>query len=657
MEAREAPGANGDAAHLVVQPLDPAKARRVVWIVLLVLAGMQAWAGRFAATPDGMSYVDLSDAIVSGHLSAIVNAYWSPLYPALLGALRLIFRPGPYWENAMLHLLNFLLFAASIAGFEYFLKALTTVAAKAGRHELETISGRVAAFAVFGVLSLMMTPLSLPTPDLLVSTAAFVVFGAMLRLRDEPRRRRHAVTLGVALAAGALAKSFFVPWSVVVFVATFIATRRSGWRPTALALATWLLFIGPWCVVLSAHQGYLTSGDTGRLTYIWNVNEVESPSLKVMPHGATTPASESALAGVAVMSNARGTNPVWFDPARWYSDLKVRWDPARELLVFSDIVSQFFGALLPVLLVVWFAYAIATREARALWARRVWVVVLPALAAMGAYALVLVTTRYIAPFLVVVTLAVCFTLPWPSRITPTRMLIGLGLPLFLLLATPGNENVLAFTNPPLAAVLFAWGFRRRQPRVMVVAALLGAASVWILVPASVHSFEVATALLVFGLYVWASRSAIRHHEARRFSHVIRRGLIIANAIVIGGVAALKYRSSLTSQQVVDGEPNIPWLVAEASRKAGLTPGTKVAIIGSPFEAYWARTARVQIVGVVPPWQGTAFRTLAPEKRSVLYTEFARVGASAVVSQSTLPPVIGDPTWAPYEYIGWVKRLP
>ena len=656
MEVREH-NESSIAGERLVEPLDPAKARRVIWVALLILGGLQAWTSRFATTPDGMSYVDLSDAIVTGRVGNIVNAYWSPLYPALIGLLRLVFRPSAYWEYALVHLLNLVLFAASIAAFGYFLDALTVAAVKWGRRELGTTGGTLIAYAVFGALSLMMTPLSLPTPDLLVTCATFVVFGASLRLRDEPRRHRHAIALGLALAAGSLAKSFFIPWSVVVFVVTLIATRRSGRRPTVTAVATWLVFVAPWCAVLSAHQRHLTFGDTGRLTYIWNVNQVESPSLKIMPHGATAAASDSVLSGVAVTPNARGTNPVWFDPARWYTDLSPKWEPSKQLLVFSDLVSHFFASLAPVVLVVWFAYAVATRDARALWWHRVWIVMLPALAAVGAYSLVLVTTRYIAPFLVAMTIIVCFALPWPSRLKPGRVFIGIGVPLLIVLSTPGNGSVLSFTNPALAAVLFAWGFRRRGPALMVTTAILGAASVWVVLPASVHSVVMLGALVMLALYWLASRSAIKNHEGQRFSRVLHQGLLIANAVVIVGVAALKYNSSVTPLQAMNGEANTIWLQSEAVRKAGIVPGQRIAIIGSPFEAYWARTARVQIVGVVPPWRVQAFQELSVDKRALLFREFARAGATFVVSQTPLPPVAGDSAWVPYEYIGWIKRLP
>ena len=41
--------------------------RAVAWIVLVALAAYQAYANRYVVGPDGMSYLDLSDAIVGGH--------------------------------------------------------------------------------------------------------------------------------------------------------------------------------------------------------------------------------------------------------------------------------------------------------------------------------------------------------------------------------------------------------------------------------------------------------------------------------------------------------------------------------------------------------------------------------------------------------------
>jgi len=645
-----------DDERPVVGPLDPA--RWGIWIILLILGGLQAWAARFNATPDGISYIDLSDGVVTGHPGDIVNAYWSPLYPVLLGVLRLILRPGAYWEFAVIHLLNLLLFAASIAAFEYFLQSLTRVAVRRGRPELTTTSGRIIAYVIFGMLSLLMTPLALPTPDLLLTSASFVAFGSLLRLRDEPTLPGHAIVLGLALAMGSLAKSFFIPWSVIVLVVTWAATRRqAGWRPTARAIAVWLVFVGPWCTILSVTQGRLTIGDTGRLTYIWFVNQNESPSAKIMPHGAETPASRAALPAVAVTEAARGTNPVWFDPARWYTGLSPHWDFARQMTTFSNDVGQFFASFSPILLVVCFALAVARREARRAWWLDMWIIIVPALIAMGAYSLVLVTTRYLAPFVIMLIIVVWLALPWPSRLTPARVLIGLGIPLLILVATPRVGVILSLDDAALVAVIVAWAVRRRGSRLMALAGVIAALASYVLMPASLRSFFVIGTVLIVVCFWIASRQAIRNHEARRFSAALRRDLVIANGLIIVYVAGLKYSASVTSPTIIAGDANANWLQAEVMRRAGFGPGSKIAIVGSPFEAYWARTARMQIVAVVPPWRVPAFMGLSVATRDRLLGEFARAGARGVVSLTPLSPVTGDTSWVPYDYIGWIKRLP
>jgi hypothetical protein len=54
--------------------------------VILVLGLLQAWAGRHSMQSDGISYLDMGDAIVRGDWRMALNGYWSPLYPFLLGA-------------------------------------------------------------------------------------------------------------------------------------------------------------------------------------------------------------------------------------------------------------------------------------------------------------------------------------------------------------------------------------------------------------------------------------------------------------------------------------------------------------------------------------------------------------------------------------------
>src|SRR4051812_45601581 len=203
-------GQHGEAARV-------SRVRRIAWALLLLIAALQAWTARFYITPDGISYLDLSDAVGNGHWGELLNAYWSPLYPVLIGILRLAI-PSVYWEIAVVHVVNLGLFAASIASFEYFLGGLRSASRQSGKRWLEEPWGLAAAYATFGVLSLLMTPLSLPTPDLLVSSACYIAFGSLFRVHLGIDVRRASIMLGIALAIGSLAKSFIIPWAVVTLV-------------------------------------------------------------------------------------------------------------------------------------------------------------------------------------------------------------------------------------------------------------------------------------------------------------------------------------------------------------------------------------------------------------------------------------------------------
>jgi hypothetical protein len=57
----------------------------VTWSIVVLAGAVQAITTRFYVNPDGVSYINLSDAYFRGDWSAGVNSYWSPLYPFLIG--------------------------------------------------------------------------------------------------------------------------------------------------------------------------------------------------------------------------------------------------------------------------------------------------------------------------------------------------------------------------------------------------------------------------------------------------------------------------------------------------------------------------------------------------------------------------------------------
>src|SRR5437762_3413860 len=91
------------------------------WCVALALGATQAWLTRFTMNPDGVSYLDIGDAYWRGDWHNAINAYWSPLYSWILGFFFKVLKPSPYWEYSLVHLVDFLIYVAMLACFEFFL--------------------------------------------------------------------------------------------------------------------------------------------------------------------------------------------------------------------------------------------------------------------------------------------------------------------------------------------------------------------------------------------------------------------------------------------------------------------------------------------------------------------------------------------------------
>jgi hypothetical protein len=94
--------------------------RGIFWLVTICAGFLQAWASRFWISPDGINYLDIASAYLRGDWNHAVNAYWSPLFSWLLALCFWVFRPSPYWESTLLHLLNFVGLLLALRSFEFF---------------------------------------------------------------------------------------------------------------------------------------------------------------------------------------------------------------------------------------------------------------------------------------------------------------------------------------------------------------------------------------------------------------------------------------------------------------------------------------------------------------------------------------------------------
>lgn len=72
--------------------------RSLLWASVL-LGVVHSWMSRWAMNPDGMSYLDLGDSFFQRDWAHAVNAWWSPLYPWLVGNVVGILKPSMKWSS------------------------------------------------------------------------------------------------------------------------------------------------------------------------------------------------------------------------------------------------------------------------------------------------------------------------------------------------------------------------------------------------------------------------------------------------------------------------------------------------------------------------------------------------------------------------------
>lgn len=631
--------------------------RAVAWTVLVALAAYQAYANRYVIGPDGMSYLDLSDGIAGGHWSSLVNLYWSPLYPALIGFARLLSGVGAESEIAAVHAVNLLCFVAMLGAFDYMLMSILSLAGRTHHSALSGPAGVAGAYVLFGCFALTMLPLELTTPDLLNAAASLAALGAMLRLDEGPPRSRDALVLGAALGVGALTKSFMVPWGVVCLVVTAVALRRRGRRPLALAIAVWLVVVLPWGGLMTRAAGRPTFGDAGRLTYAWYVNGQDAPSLGGVPPGTRRASTERILPGVGVPADTLGSDPMWFDPARWNRTVAPRLS-VREQLLTLRVFELFYIQNLTPLLFLFLLVAVAPAGSRRPAWRRGWVVYVPAIAGLAAYAMVIVTTRYVMPFVLAGTLTLLATLPLPRRINPHWFLLGLAIPIVLEAVQPQTAPGLALVASVLGGVL-AGVLTPTHRRGLWMMTLLVALTVTRVVLPPVFAELLRVGATGLAVVLWrASLAAVRNHRTLQFAEraLSALGLLLFAVLLLRLGLRLDQDHSALGRAASADWGNAQWKIAGDLRLHGVSPGERIALIGPHAESYWVRTGRMHIVANVPRTRTDAFWRLSQPAQDSLLREFALAGATVAIASVGPPRGAPDGRWAPLRYHGWIRPL-
>ncbi len=391
------------------------------WVLALALGAAQAWATRFTMNPDGISYLDIGDAYWRGDWHNAINAYWSPLYSWILGFFLKVLKPSAYWEYPMVHLVNFLIYAAALGCFEFFLvtviRKYSRRLAESGTEEigLSEFSWRLVGYSIFLSTSLLMIGLHPVTPDMSVAAFVYLATALTLKISNRPAGGTHAV-LGLVLGLAYLSKGVMLPLALV-FLGTVLL--RSSLRNIGVAILVFLCLVSPFGLALSHAQGRLTLGDVGPIAYEIYIDgidvfaptnpEVSHPVRKILDQPPTLEFSHPIA----------GTYPLWYDPSYWHAGLKPHWylkgelgiiGLARLLYLWIPITYQLnlTAPFLILLLVATRPWECCKRAACFLQ------LTVPGVLALLLYAVVYPEPRYLAPFFGLLWLAAFSGLRFPD---------------------------------------------------------------------------------------------------------------------------------------------------------------------------------------------------------------------------------------------------
>ena len=405
-----------------------ARAQRVGLGVVLLLGVLDAWRFiSYQANPDGVSYIDIAQAFAREGPGALVNGYWSPLFPALIGIAYRLSPPTLDTMYPIAHLVGFAVFVIATLAFHHLLTAarrhIAGVGALPDRTQIVVVA---LGWAVYTLYILKGVGVQLLTPDMGVSAIAFWLAASALSLGAAPWTTRRWIITGAVLAIGYWWKAILFPVGLAWFlVAGFVALRRrDGTRGPAAAAGTFAALALVVAIPVSLQTGRVTFGETGRLNYLWYVNNAPYVWERCRPPGVGDAAAErfgriapDSLVSTAPLtcllsSPAEGaTMPMWDDPSRYYREAHPRPDIPRQLRAIRNNVNYLRDGIReygPVTFVAFALVGLVALGAAARNARRAGRIALAApiigtllAAPVAFYLLVYVEFRHLAPFVAI----------------------------------------------------------------------------------------------------------------------------------------------------------------------------------------------------------------------------------------------------------------
>ena len=387
------------------------------WIVVALFGALEGFYGRTQYFGDWISYLNVSRAVTRLDWKAIFDPMWSPGYPVLVALMRVLFSPTPEGEWYATFLLNWIIFLGAYASWRYLLRRTTEFYDPSSTLAENPAPVWITCFA-FLSFTLCFDRVSRVSPDLLVSTLFILAAAQVLSLLSRPSMRK-AVLLGVTLGAGYWVKGVFLSMACIFLLILLLACliRKTAWPLFLASCATFIVLALPFIAAISWSYGQFTLGASGSLNYAFHVNH--------LPHwtnwqggpsefGAPLHPTRQLLPDLPVFEFGapfQTTYPPYNNMAYWYQGFRHSFSLREQA---TAIVRSFYFLVRvvlihPILYALCFALLVALlkKEWRAsLWnaAVAVWPLFLAALLGICTYLLVHVEDRYLASFLLILSL-------------------------------------------------------------------------------------------------------------------------------------------------------------------------------------------------------------------------------------------------------------
>ena len=391
------------------------KLRSLFRIFALLLGGLHAYAAMQSQSmnADGISYLDIGEAYFRGDWANAINAVWSPLYSWILGFVNFVLDPPMQWQFPVVHGVNFLLYVAALACFEFMwrnVRASTPDGKGKGSIQIPDWLWWTLGYLLFIWTSLSLIQIWAVTPDMLMAALLLLAAGMLARIRAGDEDWRLFLGLGLVLGLGYLSKTFMFSLALVFLGLAWLVQKRSKTAVlrASFALGMFVLISLPFILLISNKTGRLTIGEAGTVTYVRYVNGIPFPHWQGDPSSSVVPAHPSRiiheLPTVYEFGDpVGGTYPISMDPSYWYEGIVPRFDLESLLsrlfasgLAYAELFLQQQGILVAsVLALYWMGLRQNYSPVEIL---RRWVLVLPAVIAFGLYGTVLVQGRYVGVF-------------------------------------------------------------------------------------------------------------------------------------------------------------------------------------------------------------------------------------------------------------------